>query len=95
MIRPDAKPKRVSHIRTREQEDELAIFNIMTAEYAVLNSTGKVIFERCDGTRTIEAIAEELRELCNDPPPSDVILQDTIELVHHLKEQSLVEFVTG
>lgn len=89
------KPKRVSHIRTREQGRELAIFNILTAGYSVLNSTGRAVFERCDGSRTVETIADELRSACVDAPPKEVVLQDTLELIEHLRAQNLIEVISA
>jgi hypothetical protein len=95
-MNPDMdRPKRVDHIRVRRQEQETAIFNILTAEYVILNVTGGTIWDLCDGNRTVSAISAELRSRCIDPPDEQNVLNDVIEVIDVLHGKQLVEMVVG
>ncbi|MBU6998334.1 MAG: PqqD family protein [Theionarchaea archaeon] len=85
-----AKPKRVAHVRPREQGDDLALFNVMTAQYFVVNEVGREIWNQCTGDRTIREIAQEIHTTIEGAPSFDEVLADTIELIEDLKNKSLV-----
>lgn len=85
-----AKPKRVSHVRPREQGDDLALFNVMTAQYFVVNEVGREIWNLCTGDYTIREIAQEIQTKIEGAPSLDEVLADTKELIEDLKNKNLV-----
>ncbi|MBU7023034.1 MAG: PqqD family protein [Theionarchaea archaeon] len=85
-----AKPKRVSHVRPREQGDDLALFNVMTAQYFVVNEVGREIWNLCTGDHTIREIAQEIQTKIEGAPSFDEVLADTKELIEDLKNKNLV-----
>lgn len=87
------RPKRVSNVRVRRQEQETAVFNVLTAEYVILNLTGGAIWDLCDGDHTVASIASELRSKFINPPEESAILQDVVEIVDALSSKQLVEMV--
>ena len=56
-----------------------------------LSDSAAAILQRCDGERTVEAIAEELAELTGTPLA--VVRSDVVAFVDEMKSRGLVELV--
>ncbi|MGD2247012.1 MAG: PqqD family protein [Candidatus Methanofastidiosia archaeon] len=84
------KPVKVPHVRAREQGDDLALFNVITAQYFVLNEVGREIWNLCTGEYTIEEIAKEIPNRIEGAPSFDEVLTDAKELIEDLKDKNLV-----
>lgn len=57
------RPQRRDDVTAQPLDDELVIADPLNGESFVLNQTGRLIWERCDGTHTIQDIAEELSSM--------------------------------
>lgn len=88
------KPVKVPHVRAREQGDDLALFDVITAKYFVLNEVGRETWNLCTGEYTLEEIAKEIQNKIEGAPSFDEILADVKELVTDLKEKNLVQVDT-
>lgn len=84
-------PVKTNHIRTRKQGEDLALFNIMTAEYTVLNKTAAQIYNLCDGEHTAADIAKILIETYPEAPDLEEVISDVYETVQLLINRDLVE----
>lgn len=88
----EARPERLSHVKSRPQEQQLSLFNTQTAEFFVLNSTGRFVWEACDGTNTVGGIVEKLIEACATPPERSEVVRDVGVLVEEMKDKGLVRW---
>jgi Coenzyme PQQ synthesis protein D (PqqD) len=83
-----------SEVVVREIEGELIIVPLaagigdMEDELYTLNETGRVIWSRLDGSRTIEALVEELVD--EYEAPSERIREDVIGLVQELLNRKMI-----
>lgn len=94
MFESNARPKRAENVRTRKQDGEEAVFNILTADYFILNETGAFIWGLCDGNHTIAEIVEKMKEQFEDLPPEEKVMEEIHNLIKKLQEKELVEVVT-
>ncbi|MBU7013741.1 MAG: PqqD family protein [Theionarchaea archaeon] len=85
-----ARPKKVPHVRPREQGDDLALFNVMTAQYFVVNEVGREIWNLCTGELTVKEIAQEIHTRIEGAPSFEEVLTDAKELIEDLKNNNLV-----
>jgi len=91
MIEVTMLPQRVENVRVRKQNGEMAIFNILTADYFLLNETGVFIWNLCDGKHTTGEIIERVKEEFEDLPSEEVVAEETKRLIEKLYERELVE----
>ncbi len=91
MLENNMRPKKVENVRVRKQNGEMAIFNILTADYFLLNETGVFIWKLCDGNHTIIEIVEKMKEEFEDFPSVEKVIEDTQNLIQTLQEKQLIE----
>lgn len=81
-------------IVAREIEGELIIVPIylgagnLEEELFSLNETGRAIWKRLDGARSIRAIATELAEEYDAPP--ETIIRDVLGIIHELLQRKMI-----
>lgn len=85
------RPAHISGVRTRAQGEELSVFNTVTAEFFVLNRTGRFVWASCDGRTTLAEIAERLHQACVTPPGLDAVLDDVCSLAETMRDRGLIE----
>lgn len=86
-----SKPVKVPHVRAREQGDDLALFDVTTARYFVLNEMGREIWNFCTGENTIEDIARKIEGKVEDVPSLEEIIEDVKELIEDLNSKNLIK----
>ncbi len=64
------KPKIADHLVLRDLDNETAIYDSRTGEFHFINPTGSAIFYLCDGTHTVDDIADEILNRFDNPPPT-------------------------
>ena len=69
--------------------DELAMLNIESGQYVMLNDVGKVIWEKIDGTNTIEDIIQQL--LKEYDVDETVCREEATEFIQLLLEEKIIE----
>ena len=74
----------------RQLADEWVLFDSRTDKIHVLNLTAARVWLECDGTKTLEAIAAEVRDDFESPPPADVVAADVRAALEQLSNQGLV-----
>jgi coenzyme PQQ biosynthesis protein PqqD len=90
----DAKCAPSEDVVAREIEGELIIVPLVSGigdmddELFTLNETGKAIWQRLDGQRTLRAVAEELAMEFN--APSGEIEKDVLGLMSELAQRKMV-----
>jgi hypothetical protein len=72
-----------------EDEDGGLLFNPDTSQVKVLNTTGLFIWQQCDGTRDLAAIATAMQETF-DGVPADEVGQDVREFVEGMVESGFI-----
>jgi len=72
-------------------DDELVIYDPMTGESFILNATGRLVWERCNGERTEADIAGEIAVIHGIP--TERALADVSELLTSFREANL--FASG
>lgn|GEM_PF-900486 len=82
-----ARPRSVADDDPAIVEDEAVVF--AGGELHTLNTTAALIWQRCDGTRSVDAIATDLA--ASYGAPVDVVRDDVVEAVSVLVERGLVE----
>jgi hypothetical protein len=84
----DAYPRRADLLEINEADDGLVIYDPTHDKVHHLNTSASMIFDLCDGTRDVEAIAQVLAEAydLSAPPREDAVagLDDLAdrELIH-------------
>ena len=72
-----------------QDEDGGLLFNPDTNQVKVLNTTGLFIWQQCDGTRDLAAIATAMQEAF-DGVPADEVAQDVQEFVKGMVESGFI-----
>lgn len=75
-------------VSTFPLDDELVLYDGRTGEAHILNRTGAYIWQRCDGTHTINQLAREVASVYRIPRRQ--ALADTSELIVALDNADLV-----
>ncbi len=84
----DAYPRRADLLEINEADDGLVVYDPVHDRVHHLNTSASMIFDLCDGTRDVEAIAQILAEAydLSAPPREDAVagLEDLAdrELIH-------------
>ena len=77
------RPSRCEGLEVNQVADGLVVYQAAPEQVHYLNNTSAVIFELCQGDRSIEEIAEQVRDVFSLPaPPSDEVEACVSELVH-------------
>ena len=69
-------------------DDELVIYDPENGESFILNQTGRLVWERCDGTRTLDEIADEIATLLH--VSTQIAFTDIAELLESLRQANLL-----
>jgi hypothetical protein len=72
----------------QENSGALVLFNMNNGQYYALNEVGKRIWELCDGSRSLEQVANILAEEYDSP--AETIKSDMFELVDELMTADLL-----
>ncbi|MDA8195899.1 MAG: PqqD family peptide modification chaperone [Actinomycetota bacterium] len=86
------KPKRNDNIEVTETDEGLVLFQMNYDRIHNLNISASVIFELCDGTRSVHEIAEEVASVFE---LSDSPLTMTLDCIERLEREGLVFYDTG
>jgi GGDEF domain-containing protein len=85
------KPRKVASVVRGELPDGEAVVSLAGGERAlILNAVADAVLELCDGRRTIDQIAQFVRDTIAVPPGADVT-HDISALVDELSRSGLVE----
>ena len=93
-ITPDSVCVRSEDVVSREIEGELIIVPIasgigdMEDELYTLNETGKAVWQRLDGKRTLREVAADLAEQYSSP--ADLIARDVLGLATELARRKML-----
>lgn len=86
----DFVPKLAKKVRLRFDRHEQRPMLLYPERGLLLSVTAAAIAERCDGTRSIDAIVDELSALY-DGAPRDAIARDVAAFVDELRDRGLLE----
>jgi hypothetical protein len=81
-------PSRRPGVLHYELVDEMVIYDAVSSQAASLNETARLIWELCDGTRTVDALSAELAQ--HFEMPVDEIAASVREALERLCELRLV-----
>jgi hypothetical protein len=87
----EGKPKRSSDFRLEEIDGELLLFHPGTAKMIYCNQTASVIWQLCDGERTMEEIVELLTNAY--PEAADGMAEDVEATIQQFVAQNAIELV--
>jgi hypothetical protein len=77
------RPSRCEGLEVNQVADGLVVYQVAPEQVHYLNNTSAVIFELCEGDRSIEEIAGQVQDLFSLPaPPVDEVKACVSELVH-------------
>jgi hypothetical protein len=77
------RPSRCEGLEVNQVADGLVVYQAAPEQVHYLNNTSAVIFELCQGDRSIEEIAEQVRDVFSLPaPPIDEVEACVSELAH-------------
>lgn len=62
-----ARPRRRADVTCAVLDDELIVYDPLNGQSFILNQTGRLIWERCDGEHTIDDMAEETARIHGVP----------------------------
>lgn len=75
----------------REEFDDWAVlYNPDTAEAIGTNPVGVAVWKRMDGSRTLEEIVDDIKNICSDVP--DNVYDDLKKFVDELAENGFVGY---
>jgi hypothetical protein len=83
------RPRRRDGLVTELFDDELVVYDPSVPALHLLNATATMVWQECDGERTVEAIATVLASASSTD--REVVLSDVIGLVADLASSSLLE----
>src|SRR5207253_302514 len=84
----DESPRQSERVVSRRGEDTVILLDPESGEYFTLDDVGGRIWELCDGSRTVEEIAETIASEYD--APAERVRADVIELLGELRESRLV-----
>ena len=101
MTMGDALPAGSLLLKHEGVEDELlpdggmVLYNTTTQQVLTLNGTAALIWENCDGERSLQAIVEEIRELFPSTSDADRDVRQLVDRLLHNGMLSLVDASAG
>jgi len=82
-------PRQASSLEVNEAEDGLVVYDPAHEMVHHLNESAALIFDLCDGSRDVAAIARVVGEAFRlDPPPRD----ETLAGLRELEDQELISW---
>ncbi|HEX9729061.1 MAG TPA: PqqD family protein [Gemmatimonadales bacterium] len=87
---PDFKPKGRAELVFRQLEDEWVIFDPASNRLHALNLTGALIWDYCDGDRTLREIAEVVRDAFAERGEDVDVLADVIATAASFRAEGLL-----
>ncbi len=91
-MRPDFVPRLASKARLRYDRHSGQHMIVYPERGLALNDSAAAIAKRCDGTRTVAQIADEIAaELSLSPDDRARVEADALELVERLAQKGLLE----
>jgi coenzyme PQQ biosynthesis protein PqqD len=88
MVTMSSRPRQGARVLSQRAEDTVVLLVPDSGEYFSLDELGGRIWELCDGTRTVEQIAERITEEYEAPAP--VIRADVVALLEDLASAELM-----
>ncbi len=86
-----ARPRKMDHLIQHDMDDEVLVYDPVVDRTHRLNSSASLIWELCDGTRSLEDIARVLTEQFE--VEFETALQDARAVLEQLKEEQLLSGV--
>ena len=86
-----ARPCKHADVTAFALDDELVVYDSRTGQSYVLNHTGSIIWFLCDGTHTIDELAQEITATFGVSITH--AQQDVASLVHELTRSGLISAV--
>ena len=83
------RPKKRGGCHVREIGDERVVYDPATHQVGVLNATAVFIFERCDGTRTVDDLLGEMA--ARFEAPREVLEKDLGAMLGLLCAKNFIE----
>ena len=83
-----ARPRRMDHLIQHDMDDEVLVYDPVIDRTHRLNLSATLIWELCDGTRSLEDIARALTEQFE--VEFEIALQDARIVLKQLKEEQLL-----
>ena len=83
-----ARPRKMDHLIQHDMDDEVLVYDPVVDRTHRLNSSATLIWELCDGTRSLEDIARALTEQFE--VEFETALQDARAVLEQLKEEQLL-----
>lgn len=84
------KPKKAEKLITKEEDENLLIFDPDTGSIKLLNETGGLIWNSVDGNTTVKDIIQTVVKE-NPDETEEVIRQDVIKFLKEIQELNLFE----
>ena len=84
-------PRTRADIVFRSLSREWVLYDPRTRLLHVLNAAAAAVWSCCDGSRTVEDIATELRETLKDAPDGEQVSEDVRETLARFAEEGLLE----
>jgi hypothetical protein len=72
---------------------EAILIHLKTGVYYSLNEVGTAFWNLLDGTRTIGECAQEIAKQVVDGPPSEIIVNDLLEVAEKLAKEQLAKIL--
>ena len=84
----DARPARAHGILAQEAQGQTVLLRLEDGGYYALDEVGAMIWELCDGLRSL---AEVVAELCTEfDAPAKTVAADVLEFVNDLRREGLL-----
>ena len=87
----ERNPIRNQDYRLEKMDEELLLFNPKTTNILYLNETASLIWQLCDGQRTLKEMISLLKDTF--PEAGDHIQQDVVETIDHFKKHGAILLV--
>jgi hypothetical protein len=83
------RPRQRPHIESEPLDDDAVLIDLVSGDYHVLNRTGFAIWELCDGTHSIDELAEIIADVYSID--YDRAVDDVTSLIERLRGADLIE----
>jgi len=84
------KPKKAEKLITREEDENLLIFDPDTGDIKLLNETAGLIWNSIDGNRSVKDIIQIVVKE-NPDEDEEVITQDVLKFLEQIQELNFIE----
>jgi hypothetical protein len=88
---PSSKPRRQADYRLEMLDNELLIFHPSQATICYCNETASLVWQLCDGKRTVEEVTALLRDAF--PEAADTIAGDVEAVLQQFAQHDVIEFI--